>query len=128
MPQLDDPLTERFWTGTRENKLVVQRCDNCEHLRWPPAPICPECLTSGGTWTEVEAQGRVWSYCTYQKQLHAPYEWPLPYTVALIELDAGLVMTGMLTNSIEQPSVGRRVVVVYEKATEAVTFVRWRFA
>jgi uncharacterized OB-fold protein len=128
LPDLHDPLTAPFWAGTRRNQLLIQRCDNCQYHRWPPAPICPECLTAGGKWTEVDAQGQLWSYAVYHRLLDPSLKWPLPYTVAMIELDAGPMMVGRLVDHHDEPAIGRRVEAVYERASDDVTFVRWRFS
>jgi uncharacterized OB-fold protein len=128
LPDLRDSLTAPFWAGTRQKQLLVQRCGNCQYHRWPPAPICPECLTAGGEWTEVHARGHLWSYAVYHRLLHASFVWPLPYTVAMVELDAGPMMVGRLIGQVDEPTIGRRVEAVYESATEDVTFVGWRFS
>ena len=41
------PVTRPFWEGARAHKLLIQRCRRCGHVRFPPAPVCPE--QAGGT-------------------------------------------------------------------------------
>ena len=50
------PDTEFFWSGLREERLLVQRCDDCGLLRHPPRPMCPRCNSL--EWGTVEASGR----------------------------------------------------------------------
>ena len=57
MPDVEDPLTAPFWAATAERKLMVQKCAHCGYLRWPPGPVCPECQTEGGDWTEIQPTG-----------------------------------------------------------------------
>src|SRR6185312_4556760 len=64
-PRSRTPLSEPFWRAAREGRLVFQRCGECGYVRWPPGPLCPECLAPQATWEEVEARGSVWSYCVY---------------------------------------------------------------
>jgi len=128
LPDLNDPLTAPYWAGTRQKRLLIQKCDHCQYHRWPPAPICPECLTSGGTWTEIPAQGQLWTYAVYHRHLDSSIKWPLPYTVAMVELDAGPLMVGAFIGEVLESEIGRRVEAVFEPATDDVTFLRWKFA
>ena len=39
-----------FWEAARRHELALQRCDDCARFRYPPAPVCPECLSERATW------------------------------------------------------------------------------
>ena len=45
-----------FFEGTREHKLLIQRCTSCGTLRHPPLPACAKCRSF--EWDTVEASGR----------------------------------------------------------------------
>ena len=67
IPATDDPDTAGFWSATRAEKLVVQRCGDCGKMRFPPRPVCT-CGSFAMRWHEVSGRGRVWSYAI----AHAP--------------------------------------------------------
>ncbi len=128
LPDLTDPLTQPFWEGTANGIIRVQRCDNCGYLRWPPATLCQNCQTIGGTWVEVSPQGTLYSYVTYHRAFDTAFEDDIPYTVALVALDDGPRMYGRLLGEVETSSVGKPVRAVFEKVAPEVTYVWWELA
>lgn len=69
-----------------QNRLVINRCRDCQHWIYPHRPICPECWSWNVTPEEVSGTGHVFMF-TLLHQLRDPtsmiYE-PMP--VAAIEL------------------------------------------
>lgn len=126
LPDVDDPLTAPFWAASREGRLVAQRCAQCGYLRWPPGPVCNECLAPGGTWTELSPTGTLYSYAEYHRALDPAFADDVPYTVGLVELDDGPRMYGLMRSPVTTADVGARVRAVFEPATPEVTFVHWR--
>lgn len=127
LPDLDSSLAGPFWRAAREGRLVFQRCASCGYLRWPPAPLCPECLEPGGDWTEVDGRGSIWSFCVYEHVYHQAFRDEAPYNVALVELDAGpRLITNIVGISNEQIRVGLRVVPLFDAVSAEVTLVRFR--
>ena len=46
------PETQHFWDGTRDGKLLLQKCDDCGSVYFPPRPFCPSCQSkSECCWT-----------------------------------------------------------------------------
>ena len=39
------PETQHFWDGTKANELLLQRCDECSKVYFPPRPFCPACAS-----------------------------------------------------------------------------------
>jgi uncharacterized OB-fold protein len=128
VPDLTDPLTAPFWQATREEVLLVQQCGQCGYLRWPPGPVCPQCLTPGGEWTRVSAAGVLYSYAEYHRALAPAFKDDVPYAVGLIELDQGPRMYGMLVGLARTEDVGRRVHAVFDTVTPEVTLVKWQLS
>ena len=106
--------TAFFWEGLKAERLLVQRCDDCETLRHPPRPMCPHCQSL--KWNTIDANGRgtVISFVI-------PRHPPMPffddgYIVALVELDEGVrLVTNLIEVAPEDVSMGMRVVVRYER-------------
>lgn len=85
-PGLD---TAPFWEGCAAGELRVQRCDRCGQHRFPPAPLCPRCLSRDATWTALSGRGRLRSSVTFQQLYHPAFADALPYSIGVIDLDEG---------------------------------------
>ena len=83
LPRVDDS-TRPFWTGGEDGELRFWRCQRCGWWLHPPAPICPECLSTD---LQVEAaSGRAVVHTfTVNHQPWIPGFDP-PYVVAIVEL------------------------------------------
>jgi hypothetical protein len=122
-----DPLTEPFFQAVREGRLVVQRCNACNALRWPPLSGCPDCRSRDSTWVEIAPTGTLWSFVVYHRAFQPELASQIPYTVAVIELDDGPYMFGRLIDGEKPPVVGERTVAEFIDAA-GVPSVRWRMA
>ncbi len=124
-PDVNDPATAPFWKGTRDGKIVVQACTKCGYLRWPPGPICNECLSSETEWKEISPIGTLWSYAVYHRAMNPRFKDEIPYTVALVELDDGPRMYGRLVATTAKVEPGVRVRAAFQEIEPGVTFVYW---
>ena len=96
---IPDEDTLVFWEGCRRRRLLIQQCDDCQAFRFPPSPMCPQCLSSMATWREDPGQGEVVTFCVYHSELAGPgWRSKLPYVVAVIDLSQSGVK--MLANLI----------------------------
>jgi hypothetical protein len=125
MPDIDDPLTAPFWAAAAERRLVVQKCDRCGYLRWPPGPLCPECQAEASTWTEVRPAGRLWSIATYHRALSPAFKDDVPYSVALVELDDGPRIYGRISGDPDGLVLDGPVQATFTDVAPGVTFVGW---
>jgi uncharacterized OB-fold protein len=82
-----DPYSAQFWEFTKSRELRLQRCDDCEQFRWPPAPVCDGCLSESFTLTPVSGRGTVLAWVTFRRQYFP--EYPPPHTVVSLELAEG---------------------------------------
>jgi hypothetical protein len=125
LPDVADALTAPFWAATAAGKLVVQACAGCGYLRWPPGPLCPECQTEGGTWTEVRPTGSLWSVATYHRALDPAFAGQVPYSVALVELDDGPRMYGQISGEPGTFVLDTPVRAAFDEVAPGVTLVGW---
>jgi hypothetical protein len=88
------PDTEFFWSGLREQKLLIQRCARCGALRNPPRPMCPKC--NALEWDTLESCGRgsVHSYVMPHHPKLPFFEYP--YVVVLVDLAEGVRLVSNL--------------------------------
>ena len=91
MPQ-PTPETEHFWAGTRERRLLLQRCDACSHSYFPPRPFCPACGHREVSVFEASGRATLYSYVINQRP-GAGFDGPV--ALAIVELEEG---PRMMTN------------------------------
>lgn len=82
--------------------LVGEICPHCEARIFPPRDVCPSCGGEAKTAFAFSGLGEVYSHTTIYS---APsgYDETTPYTVALVKLAEGPVVTAQLTDLGDQP-------------------------
>jgi uncharacterized OB-fold protein len=98
--------------------MVGEECNTCGAKLFPPRDVCPECSKPAYEPYTFSGNGKVYSYSTVY-QAPAGYEEFVPYTVALVELDEGPLVTAQLTD-VEQDEIeiGMPVEMVTRKLRE----------
>jgi len=106
----------RHWRLKNQRyKLVGEVCPHCEAKLFPPRDICPECGQDAKTVYAFSGRGEVYSFTTIF-DAPAGYEENAPYTVALIKLEEGPLVTAQLTDLGIQPvEIGTPVEMVTRK-------------
>jgi uncharacterized OB-fold protein len=93
----------RHWRLKRQRyALVGEVCPACEHKIFPPRDICPECGQEARTTYQFSGRGEVYSFTTV-RNAPAGFEEGAPYTVALVKLDEGPMLTAQLTDLGQKP-------------------------
>jgi len=88
----------RYWrTEKVRYGLVGEVCRTCSKPIFPPRDICPHCAEAAQDAHVFSGKGRVFSYSTVY-EAPAGYTEHQPYTVALIKLDEGPLVTAQLTD------------------------------
>jgi uncharacterized OB-fold protein len=88
----------RYWRTTRQRyQLVGEVCPNCSGKIFPPRDVCPTCEKEAKTPFAFSGVGEVYSYSTVY-QAAAGYEKATPYTVAMIRLAEGPLVSAQLTD------------------------------
>ena len=109
----------RHWRLKEQRyNLVGTECLACGAKLFPPRPVCPDCNSKEVQPLAFSGQGEVYSYSTV---FHAPlgYEEFIPYTVALVKLKEGALVTAQLTDmDNEKAQVGMKVEMVTRKLRE----------
>jgi uncharacterized OB-fold protein len=106
----------RHWRLKKQRyALVGEICPHCEAKVFPPRDVCPECSGEAKTPYNFSGRGEVYSFTTVR---NAPtgFQDAAPYTVALVKLEEGPVVTAQLTDLGEQPiEIGMPVEMVTRK-------------
>ncbi len=82
-----------WWEATREQRLLIQRCEHCGRHQHYPRALCIHCGSNRLAWDEAQGTGVVYS-CTTVHRSPAPVP-AAPYVVALVRIAEGPVL---LTN------------------------------
>ena len=127
LPTLDN-WNRPFWEATRQDRLVAQECNNCEHVFYPPGPVCPHCLSRSIAWRQLSGRGKVESWVVFHQLYYKGFADDLPYNVATIRLEEGISVSVQRCRNIGTRSlhVGMKVEVVFEKATDEISIPKFR--
>jgi uncharacterized OB-fold protein len=87
---------EGFWSAATDNRLVGQRCVECQEFHHPPRPMCPKCHSVDHEWIELMGTGTLYSYAILHHPQHPAFAYPL--IAALVELDEGIRLVSNLVD------------------------------
>ncbi len=103
----------RHWRLNQQRYgLVGEVCPHCDIKIFPPRDICPACGKDAKTAFAFSGRGEVFSFTTIYE---APtgFDETAPYTVALVKLEEGPMITAQLTDLGEiNPEIGMPVEMV----------------
>ena len=77
--------------------LVGEVCPHCAAKIFPPRDVCPNCGGEAKTTFAFSGKGEVFSYTTIY-EAPAGFDDTAPYTVALVKLEEGPLVTAQLTD------------------------------
>lgn len=105
-------LTQPFWDAAVRHVLVRQQCNACGTSFFTPQIAFCKCHSEDWQWATSSGKGTLYSATRVYK---APVpNFPVPYALAIVELDEGW---NMLSNVVNTPpsevSIGMRVKVVF---------------
>ncbi len=98
-----------FINALRQGRLVLQVCSDCNRTATPGRLHCEHCRSSSLVWRKAAGTGRLIGITTYYRQYDHEYERKVPYNIALVRLDSGALMLGMIDGTGDQSQVGCRV-------------------
>jgi scaffold protein (connect acetoacetyl-CoA thiolase and HMG-CoA synthase) len=109
----------RDWRTRRQRySLRAEVCNECGNTIFPPRDVCPHCAEQKQSWTNLSGRGEVYSYATMYSAPTA-FEEYTPYTVALVKLTEGPLITAQLTDvETEEVSIGMPVEMVTRKLSQ----------
>jgi len=122
------PDNEPYWTALKNHEIRMQRCTDCNTLRYPVSPVCHKCLSEGVTWEQLSGKGTLRSWIVVEAATGNPaWSEDIPYVVALVDLAEGPRLT---TNIVEcDPyalEYGQPVEIVYADVTPEVTLAKFK--
>jgi uncharacterized OB-fold protein len=93
----------RHWRLKKQRyALVGEVCEHCNAKLFPPRDICPECGEEAKTLFQFSGKGEVYSYTTVYEAPEG-YAEQAPYTLAMVKLSEGPLITAQLSSLISAP-------------------------
>jgi len=109
MPHLSSP--PMTWRNQRNRYMLLgSYCSSCEKTFYPPTRIC-----SCGSKTDEKRLPRTGKVLTYTTINAAPTGFDSPYNIAIIQLDNGPKITGIVINNGKRLSIGSVVKTIFRK-------------
>ena len=106
----------RHWRLQEQRyKLVGETCESCGVKLFPPRDVCLECQAPAYELYTFTGLGEIYSFTTIY-DAPSGFEHNAPYTVALVKLEEGPIITAQLTDMDESElSIGMPVEMVTRK-------------
>ena len=126
IPSVTPEMTE-FFEGARRGQLMVQKCEGCGELRFPPHEICTKCLGTRAGWVAVSGRGEVYSFNIMHQVYHPGFATEVPYAVVVVKLDEGVKFVSNLVG-VKPADIksGMPVEVTFEKLNDQVMLPKFR--
>lgn len=109
----------RYWRlSPQRYGLVGEVCESCGEKLFPPRDVCPVCQQPASKPFTFSGRGKVYSYSVVRRAPEG-YEKFVPYTVALVRLEEGPLVTAQLTDvDNEEVKIGMEVEMVTRRLRE----------
>ena len=127
MPDFMKPAINKankaFWEGLKEDKFLIQKCNACSEIFFPPKILCPECLSDDIRHIESSGKGTLYAFTESRAKIPG---FKAPYMIGLIELEEN---PGRFLSRIDAPydslRIGQkmRVKYVHQKVFSVHTFI-----
>ena len=115
------PETAHYWEGARAGELRLQRCDDCDHVYFPPRPFCPGCSSRAVSVFTASGRGALASYVINERP-HPAFDGP--YAIALVALEEGPRMMSNIVDCEQTPEaleLDMPLEVRFEKLSEEIS-------
>lgn len=114
-----------MWQSIADHAWKLQRCRDCHAWRYPPSPVCAECLSAEFDWSAIAGGGEILSWTVFHRGYLPAY--PPPYNVVAVRLDEGPIVISNLEGSVPDGDwIGTRVALTYSTMPDGVTLPRFR--
>jgi uncharacterized OB-fold protein len=129
IPEADPYVTQPFWDGAKEGKLMLPRCIDCNKVHFYPRVICPHCQSFNLEWMEASGDGTIHTFAVQQRAFGG-WADEVPFATAFIDMNEGArmltVLRGVDATNPESIKIGSKVKVEFEKASDDISIPFWR--
>lgn len=116
-----------FWDAAREEKLVIQHCQDCGKNIFYPRIACPQCFSDNLDWIKASGKGTVYTYTVVESNAPSTFIADMPFVIALVKLAEGVQMLSNIVGcKPEDVRCDMPVEVVFEKLNEEFNLPKFR--
>jgi uncharacterized OB-fold protein len=121
-----DPLVNNwarpFWDGTREEKLLIQKCPDCQKNIFYPRMVCPYCFSDNLEWVEASGKGTIYSFTVVESNAASPFIPDMPFVIAVVILEEGVrMLTNIVDCDVDALQCDQAVEVAFRKKNDEFT-------
>jgi hypothetical protein len=121
------PLTQPFWDGLREHRLLLQSCKHCHAVRHYPRPVCDHCYSMDCEWVAGSGRGTIHSWTVNHHPFHFAFKRESPFVTVTVDLEEGVRMQAPLRGADGVAlAIGMPVELIYEDMTAELTLPAFR--
>ena len=114
--------TQPFWDATAQQKLLVQRCGDCQHRQSIPRLFCTRCLSDNIQWDASPGLGHIYTFTVNHRAANPHMADKVPYVVAVVQLDEGTrLMANIVNVAPDAVRIGDRVQVRFLPLTDTLS-------
>ena len=124
---IPDQLSEPFFAGARDRRLMLQHCISCDAWSFPLRERCPSCMKPTLEWRAASGRGTLYTFTIFHQAMHPGFAAHVPYNVAQVDLDEGVRMTANVVG-VDDASlrIGMRLEAVFESPGDDVFIPKFR--
>lgn len=122
-----NPWAKPFWDAARQEKLMVQKCQDCNKHIFYPRIACPHCFSDKVEWVEASGKGTVYSYTVVINNAPSAFLQDMPFVIAIVKLEEGVQMLSNIINcNPDDVECDMPVEVTFEKLDDEFTLPKFR--
>ena len=120
-----------FWDAAAQQKLIMQRCQDCGAYVWTPRPSCVECGSEHIEWTQMSGKGEVYSFTVIRQVVgraaSQAFEKDIPYVIAWIDLNEGpRMISNVVGCPVEGVKLGMKVSVIFDQQSPEIWLPKFK--
>jgi hypothetical protein len=122
-----NPCAKPFWDAAKEEKLILQKCKECDKHIFYPRMVCPHCFSDEIEWVEASGKGILFSYTVVENNAPSAFVNDVPFVVALVRLDEGVQMLSNVVDcDFDELRCDMPVEVTFERLNDEFTLPKFR--
>ena len=127
---IPDDVSKPFWDACNARRLIVQICEKCNRMQYPPEKACLACGSSEHlAWREANGRGRIHGYCVMHDSRVRLLQERQPFNIAVIELEENpeiKFFSHLPGTPPDEVPVGATVNVEFEETATGQLVPEWR--
>lgn len=101
-----------YWDAAAKGRLVLQKCQSCRTIQFPPGHLCRNCWETTLDWVESTGKGRIESCTVVYRAPHSAFV--APYVVAMVKTDENVrLMTNIVGEQALEAAIDDEVRVTF---------------